>query len=48
MGEYFSKLDTLEFDMGKFEDDVEVKEEKKEASKSSKIADSWNDWWSVK
>jgi len=44
MGDYFAKLDTLEFDMGKFEDEQQPEKKKEE----SKVSNSWNDWWSVK
>ena len=44
MGEYFQKLDTLEFDMGKYE--VEG-EESKETAGQRKSSD-WKDWWEIK
>lgn len=44
MGEYFSKLDTLEFDMGKFEDEGEESKEGGSQRKSS----NWKDWWEIK
>ena len=42
MGAYFDKLDTLEFDMGKFEDEEESKVQ------SKKKDESWTDWWKYK
>lgn len=34
MGDYFAKLDVLEFDMGKFEDDEEEDTQNKEENKT--------------
>jgi hypothetical protein len=44
MGDYFAKLDTLEFDMGKFEDDEETKTNATADRKTTQ----WTDWWQVK
>jgi hypothetical protein len=53
MGDYFAKLDVLEFDMGKFEDgDAEpttnAKEERKDEQTPAPKRAAWADWWHYK
>ena len=42
MGDYFSKLDTLTFDMGQLEEDEEAK------AGGGGEQQSWKDWWHFK